>query len=76
MLLQDGFAKQYRDQLHRYRSCIYRAEELLPFWNANFAQEVATQVDDTFKFKVFWQNKMILGWDGDVLSRMSCWQSL
>ncbi|MFQ8898200.1 MAG: hypothetical protein ACLR71_08175 [[Clostridium] scindens] len=38
--------------------------KLLPFWNANFAQEVATQFDDTFKFKVFWQNKMILwvGW--------------
>ena len=26
--------------------------KLLPFWNANFAQEVATQFDDTFKFKV------------------------
>ena len=44
--------------------------KLLPFWNANFAQEVATQFDDTFKFKVFWQNKMILGWDGDFLSNV------
>lgn len=44
--------------------------KLLPFWNANFAQEVATQLDDTFKFKVFWQNKMILGWDGDFLSNV------
>lgn len=44
--------------------------KVMPFWNTNFASEVAEQFDDTFKLKVFWQNKQVLGWDGQRLSNI------
>lgn len=43
--------------------------KVLPIWNANFAREVA-QFDQDYKLKVFWQNKMVLGWDGQTLSNV------
>lgn len=41
--------------------------KVLPFWNTGFAREVA-QFENASKLKVFWQNKMVLGWDGQTLS--------
>ena len=29
-----------------------------------------SSIRSVFNFKVFWQNKMILGWDGDFLSNV------
>lgn len=43
--------------------------KVLPFWNQNFAQELAALSDD-FKMKVFWQNEMMLKLDGNTLSNI------
>lgn len=43
--------------------------KVLPIWNTDFARQVA-QFDNDFKLKVFWQNKMVLGWDGQTLSNV------
>ena len=43
--------------------------KVLPFWNTDFVREVA-QFDNDFKLKVFWQKKMVLGWDGQTLSNV------
>lgn len=43
--------------------------KVLPFWNQNFAQEVAALSDD-FKMKVFWQNEIVMKLDGNVLSNI------
>lgn len=44
--------------------------KVMPFWNQNFAKEIAEQFDDSFKLKVFWENKQIVGLQGDSLSNI------
>ena len=44
--------------------------KVMPFWNPNFAKEVVEKFDDGFKLKVFWQNKQVIGLQGDTLSNI------
>ena len=43
--------------------------KVLPLWNHGFAEGIA-ELDSDFKMKMYWQNEMVLGFTGDVLSNI------